>query len=73
MTAWRTIVTDSESLTGVAPVCESDHTPHSPDGDAPLLNWVFDCCPHPHIETWNEAVAAQVAEKLTQAEAEVCS
>lgn len=65
MSEWRVIMTDSESMTGVAPVCETDHTPHSPDGDNPLTAWVFDCCPWPHIEVWSEAGARIVAEQLS--------
>lgn len=65
---WRVIITDTESLTGVAPVCETDHTPHSEDGDA-LKDWVFDCCPHPQIECWDERVARDVAFVLSKTEA----
>lgn len=77
MTAWRTIFTDSESPSGVAPVCEhqSDPSKHTPNafGDAPGPEWVFDCCPYPHIEVWSEAGARIVADHLTLHEAEVCS
>lgn len=70
MSAWRVIITDTESMTGVAPVCEIDHTPHSPDGDDPLKEWVFDCCPHPHLELWGESDARVAAELLTLVNAE---
>lgn len=69
MSAWRVIITDTESMTGVAPVCETDHTPHSEDGESQLRDWVFDCCPHPHIEMWSEDLATRLAELLNEAEA----
>lgn len=77
MTAWRTIFTDSESQSGVAPVCphQDDPAKHTPgfDGDPAGAEWVFDCCPGPHIECYSEQAAADVARRLTEAEAEVCS
>lgn len=79
---WRTIITDTESMTGVAPVCE--HPDHSPsaitaglkegeDGTKGTGPLVFDCCPHPHIETWGESSAERLAQALTEQDAEVCS
>jgi hypothetical protein len=62
MSTWRVIFTDSEGMTGIAPVCEVDHTPHSPDGDDALKAWVFDCCPRPHIEFWSERSAKHMVE-----------
>ncbi|MER7280493.1 hypothetical protein ABT369_39250 [Dactylosporangium sp. NPDC000244] len=76
MTAWRTIITDSESLTGVAPVCDRQDDPSGPhcgDTGRQITDWVFDCCPHPHIEVWNETTAATLAQVLTASEAELCS
>lgn len=77
MTTWRTILTDSESLTGVAPVCpdQDDPAKHTPgfDGDPAVADGVYDCCPHPHIECWSKRRATAVAQALTEAEAEVCS
>lgn len=77
MTAWRIILTDSESLTGVAPVCpdQDDPAKHTPgfDGEPAVAEAVYDCCPGPHIELWSEQRAAEVASMLTAAEAEVCS
>lgn len=71
MTAWRTIVTDSESMSGVAPVRERQDDPSSMHrGDA---HGVYDCCPHPHIETWGEGEAALLARRLTVIDAAVCS
>jgi hypothetical protein len=75
---WRVIITDTESMTGVAPVCEDpSHAEHASAagydaGDA-APDAVFDCCPHPHIETWNERTARVVAVSLTDTESEPCS
>ncbi|MFL6145599.1 MAG: hypothetical protein ACJ72N_27525 [Labedaea sp.] len=76
MSAWRVILTDSESLTGVAPVCSEQRNPEGPHCVTDWrvdLDGVFDCCPHPHIECWSETMAARIAELLTQTEAEICS
>ena len=77
MSAWRVIITDSESFTGVAPVCEhqGDRTKHTPNefGDDPDPGSVFDCCPHPHLETWSEAEAKIIANVLTGSDVQVCS
>jgi hypothetical protein len=70
MSAWRVIITDSESLTGVAPVCPQPHP--LGDGVRDFENWVYDCCPGPHIECGNQHVAEAVANMLTAADAEVC-
>lgn len=68
---WRTIMTDSESMSGVAPVCE---TVHELDlNGEPAAAWVYDCCPWPQLELWSEVDAARVAEILNAAEAKVCS
>lgn len=66
MSAWRVIFTDSESLTGIAPVC-TEPGRHEIDIDT-----VYDCCPGPHIECWSERRAKEIAAALTEAEAEVC-
>jgi len=77
--AWRVILTDSESLTGVAPVCPATATNHliEDDDGAPLPGvheaGVYDCCPDPHIECYDERLAQQVAEILSKAGAELCS
>lgn len=78
MTAWRTIFTDSESQSGVAPVCEhqNDVAKHSSgDGYGKVAdpNGVYDCCPHPHLEVWSEGEARKLADGLTRIDAEVCS
>lgn len=67
---WRVIITDSESPTGVAPVCTAE-------GDDDLHLWanfghgiervndgVWDCCPWPQIETDSPAVAEYLVELL---------
>lgn len=66
MSAWRVVLTDSESLTGVAPACPQEHV-------GSTQSWVFDCCPGPHIECWSEGIAAEVARLLTTADADLCS
>jgi hypothetical protein len=79
MSAWRVIMTDSESPTGVAPVCDRQNDyqgPHRVKGTDDVwvdTDGVYDCCPGPHIETYDERTAARVAELLTTAEAELCS
>lgn len=66
---WRTIYTDSESLTGVAPEClEQNHLEHMEDDPT----GVYDCCPGPQLETYGEDIARQLAELLTQADAQPC-
>lgn len=79
MSAWRVIFTDSESASGVAPVCPSQSGPNG-EHFHPNDPWseydvfgVYDCCPHPHIECWSPKAAEQVAQVLTEADAEVCS
>lgn len=76
---WRIIFTDSEGLTGVAPVCPQQNDPkvHTLpddlfDGEAGVSD-VYDCCPEPHIECWTVAAAQKVLEALNGAYAEVCS
>jgi hypothetical protein len=75
---WRRIITDSESLSGVAPVCphQTDVTKHS-TGDGYMVevdpHGVYDCCPHPHIECWSEAKASLVLAALNAASAELCT
>jgi hypothetical protein len=74
---WRVIITDTESLTGVAPVCEyqSSYDHHGIPGDTPALDdlGVYDCCPQPHIECWSERDARRIAADLTESSAEPCS
>ncbi|MEU1919293.1 hypothetical protein ABZ742_03870 [Streptomyces albogriseolus] len=65
---WRLIATDSESLTGLAPVCTADRRFHEiadyPGGPKYDDEGVYDCCPWPQIETYSTAVAAYLVELL---------
>jgi hypothetical protein len=76
---WRTIDTDTESRTGVAPVCDQQDDTSSEHGRFEGLKvWadehgVYDCCPHPHIETYSEPGAANLAGLLTALDAGPCS
>ena len=67
---WRVIITDSESPTGVAPVCTAE-------GDDDLHLWadlghgfgrvndgVWDCCPDPQFDTYSTTLAAYLVELL---------
>ena len=69
---WRVIITDSESMTGVAPVCEQPLRGMK-HGEGPEGAWVYDCCPKPHIETYSEDAATKLAALLTEADAEPCT
>jgi hypothetical protein len=76
-TRWRVIVTDSESPTGVAPVCTSERgnalheIPDYPGGPIRDEEGVYDCCPWPQFETYSTAVAAYLVALLNaDAEAE---
>jgi len=75
---WRTIFTDTEGMTGVAPECghQNDVSKHSSgDGFGKVVDphGVYDCCPHPHIECWDESFASLIARYLTCGNAEPCS
>lgn len=75
---WRLIATDSESLTGLSPVCNGDRSnalhqiPDHPGGPIRDEEGVYDCCPWPQIETYSPAVAAYLVE-LLNADAERAS
>lgn len=67
---WRVIITDSESPTGIAPVCTGERSdalhmiedyPGGPQRDE---DGVYDCCPWPQFETCSETVAAYLVELL---------
>lgn len=76
MSRWRVIITDSESLTGVAPECPMTATNHlveDEDGALPDVHSVYGCCPQPHLECFSEVRARQVAHTLTYFEVELCS
>ena len=78
MATWRVIGTDTESGTGVAPVCERQSEIQGPHGrDDSNDVWadergVYDCCPHPHLETYSEDGAKQLAALLTELDAGPC-
>jgi hypothetical protein len=67
---WRLIATDSESLSGLAPVCSGERSdalhqiPDYPGGPIRDEEGVYDCCPWPQIETYSTAVAAYLVELL---------
>lgn len=67
---WRVIITDSESPTGVAPVCTAE-----PDGDRHTIadypggpirdeQGVYDCCPDPQFDTYSTIIAEYLVELL---------
>lgn len=67
---WRLIITDSESPTGLAPVCtrEDGNALHMiddyPGGPQRDEEGVYDCCPWPQIETYSTVWAAYLVELL---------
>jgi hypothetical protein len=73
---WRVIVTDSESPSGVAPVCAAEQSEalHEivdyPGGPLRDDQGVYDCCPWPQFETYSPVLAAYLVE-LLNADAEV--
>jgi hypothetical protein len=75
---WRTIITDTEGLTGVGPECphQADHTLHS-TGDGHMRPpaddaGVYDCCPLPHLECYSTVHARELTEWLNAHEIGVC-
>ncbi len=62
---WRVVETDTESLSGVAPVCDMA----DPDED---VYGVYDCCPQPHLECGSTTVAAEVAAFLNARNVRIC-
>lgn len=68
--AWRVIITDSESPTGVAPVCTAagDDDEHKlvALGCGPFRDeeGVYDCCPTPQFETYSTILAPYLVELL---------
>lgn len=77
---WRVIGTDTESDSGVAPVCDKPQEHAAWDAKSFLdPQWygvdkleVYDCCPGPHLECWTPAAAKAVAAVLNQYAVEVC-
>lgn len=75
---WRLILTDTETLSGVAPVCPQQTAQPGPHDRVCLIppldvHGVYDCCPGPHLECWSEIRAKQVLHTLNYFEVEVCS
>jgi len=67
---WRLIITDSESPSGLAPVCSGERSdalhmiddyPGGPQRDE---DGVYDCCPYPQIETYSTVWAEYLVELL---------
>lgn len=58
---WRTIITDSESPDGIAPICPT----HPLDRDL-----VTDCCPDPKIEVHDPILAGHIVTLLNDASSE---
>ena len=70
--SWRLVITDSESLDGVAPACPNvdQHLNGDAQADAgPDVHGVFDCCPFPWIEGMGEKDAAALCDLLNAADA----
>lgn len=75
---WRSIITDSESESGVAPACPQPDVHammHGGDADDP---YVYDeCCVGPHIECFSPSDADSVVDALNAVAqnegAEMCS
>lgn len=69
---WRVIATDSESLTGIAPVCTAGGGLHViadyPGGPIRDEEGIYDCCPAPQVETYSAAVAEQLVTLLNAAD-----
>jgi hypothetical protein len=69
---WRVIITDTESPTGIAPVCEDEEhakLAESNGMESGGPDWVFSCCPHPQIELHDELFADELAERLSEHDA----
>ena len=77
---WRVIYTDSESPTGVAPVCTAEGVDDEhhviadhPSGPMRDEDGVYDCCPTPQIETYSPILAAYLVELLNADTGEKCT
>lgn len=79
---WRVIMTDSENLTGVAPVCPfqrapgGEHDLEGPEEDDETARFdetgVYDCCPLPHLEVHSRDSAQDLAELMSSMEVVAC-
>lgn len=67
---WRTVITDSESPTGVAPVCTEGRSNalhvigDYPGGPIRDEDGVYDCCPWPQFDTYSQDTAAYLVALL---------
>ncbi|WP_327725770.1 hypothetical protein [Streptomyces europaeiscabiei] len=67
---WRVIITDSESPTGIAPVCTAERGDalhmilDYPGGPIRDEEGVYDCCPWPQFDTYSTILAAYLVELL---------
>lgn len=69
---WRVVETDTESLSGVAPVCDmADPKEHILDHGRDAYG-VYDCCPQPHLECGSATVAVDVAAFLNERNVRIC-
>lgn len=64
---WRVVITDSESPTGLAPVCSGERSDalhmieDYPGGPKRDEEGVYDCCPWPQIDTYSTVWAEYLA------------
>ncbi|MFF4484703.1 hypothetical protein ACFY1A_48250 [Streptomyces sp. NPDC001520] len=65
---WRRVYGDSESLTGVAPVCPTPERHVIADRLEADHEGVYGCCPGPYYEAMTEARAARMVARLNGAE-----
>lgn len=72
MSKWRVILTDSESESGIAPICEQPDE-HKLNHCSPKQPWVFDCCRGPHLECGTETWAKALVALFNLAEVQECS
>jgi hypothetical protein len=75
-TQWRIIGTDSETDSGVAPICPKPDVHAMMHGGTPDDGAVYDeCCSQagPHLECWSETAALEVQAMLNRLGVEVCS
>lgn len=69
---WRVIMTDTEGMSGIAPVCPHQddpnlHTlPDDEDAGRAFPAGVYDCCPGPHLEVWSVPLAAHLVDLLNR-------
>lgn len=64
---WRVIGTDTESDSGVAPVCPQPDVHAMMQGGPPTDTYVFDeCCIGPHLECWSSANSRVIRDVLNR-------